>query len=335
MPLIEANVLDVLKACEVDQAAQTIKIVAQLDRSVYEGTNEVLTRLGGKWNKSTGAHVFPYDPSTLLQAVLDTREMPPKNPTAFFPTPKSVRHLILDTIVVPHCARVLEPSAGTGALADMIRSNSTGATIDVCEVLPINQSVLKAKGYNVVADDFMSYETTRKYNMVIMNPPFSLDGDQSAYITHFMHAWNNMLSLFGEIVCIVPTSWMHRTDKRSTEFREFVMEWLDYVPIEAGAFKESGTMVPTMMLTGQKTEVPWKRQHKGAWSGYASWHAWQFALYVDNDAKSQHQAYSIKTVEQFRPFALDMASKMVKEMEMSLRLDDNDIQELFNYYQGR
>jgi hypothetical protein len=331
MPLIEQNVLEVLQACEVDQAAQTIKIVAQLDRAVYAGTNEVLTRLGGKWNKSAGAHVFPYNPATLLKAVLDTKEMPPKNPTAFFPTPKVVRDLIQENLVISPNCRILEPSAGTGALADLIRSNSTCAHIDVCEVLPINQSVLKSKGYNIVAHDFMSYEPTRKYRLIVMNPPFSLEGDQSAYITHFFHAWE-MLADYGDIICIVPTSWMHRTDKRSTEFREFVMERMDYTPIEAGAFKESGTMIPTMMINGQKTPTPWKRDPASKWDGYPSWHAWQFALYIDNDCKLQARAYAIKDKETFRQFANKAVDDMVKEFNISLRLNESDIDAMFKYY---
>lgn len=58
----------------------------QVTPTLYKEINEVLTRLGGKWKGGrTKAHVFQEDPSFLVEYVLSTAVMPPKNPDAFFP----------------------------------------------------------------------------------------------------------------------------------------------------------------------------------------------------------------------------------------------------------
>src|SRR5579885_3284456 len=88
---ISAKALAVLREMECDSDRARITS-GQLDRPLYEEVNEVLVRLGGKWKGGrTAAHVFPYyDPRPLLAGVVTTGIRPPKNPTAFFPTPPAL-----------------------------------------------------------------------------------------------------------------------------------------------------------------------------------------------------------------------------------------------------
>src|ERR671925_807732 len=68
----------------------------QVAPTLYTEVNEVLTRLGGKWKGGrTKAHVFQEDPTLLIEYVLSSAVMPPKNPEAFFPTPKEVARGIM------------------------------------------------------------------------------------------------------------------------------------------------------------------------------------------------------------------------------------------------
>jgi len=63
----------------------------QVAPTLYREINEVLIRLGGKWKGGrTKAHVFQEEPALLIEYVLSTALMPPKNPEAFFPTPNQV-----------------------------------------------------------------------------------------------------------------------------------------------------------------------------------------------------------------------------------------------------
>ncbi len=97
----------------------------QLERSLYEEVNEVLTRLGGKWKGGkTAAHLFDtVDAAKLrdcLDIVLATGLMPAKNPNAFYFTPKPVQKRMLELfkamIRLKSGMRFLEPSAVKGHL---------------------------------------------------------------------------------------------------------------------------------------------------------------------------------------------------------------------------
>ena len=45
--------------------------------------------------------------------------------------------------------------------------------IDCIEIDPNMQHILKGKGYRVVYNDFLKYDTMKEYDLIIMNPPFS------------------------------------------------------------------------------------------------------------------------------------------------------------------
>jgi hypothetical protein len=102
----------------------------------------------------------------------------------FYPTPKHLIERMLEGIDVTEVQTWLEPSAGKGDLADFIcerwnhrnyRYSETKEKpdIDVIEIVPELQHILKGKGYRVVHDDFLSFETFKRYDVIIMNPPFS------------------------------------------------------------------------------------------------------------------------------------------------------------------
>ncbi|SRR6266487_378717 len=62
----------------------------ELPEKVYREVKEVCVRLGGRWNKSSQAFLFAYDPMQALEIVRASGKMPPKNPYAHFQTPDSV-----------------------------------------------------------------------------------------------------------------------------------------------------------------------------------------------------------------------------------------------------
>src|SRR5690625_4618317 len=72
--------------------------------------------------------------------------------------------------------RILEPSAGKG---DMIRyikermGRREHYPIDAIENDPRLVNALMGEGHSVVWDDFLTYETYKEYDYIVMNPPFS------------------------------------------------------------------------------------------------------------------------------------------------------------------
>jgi hypothetical protein len=284
---LSEQALTVLQMATVDSLKQSVAITGKLERSLYEEVDEALTRCGGKWTKKVKAHVFPYDPAPLIQAILETGEMPPKNPTAFFPTPADVVSDLLSAVPwgwMPDDTRILEPSAGTGALLDAIRmrqklNEGDGWAIDCCEVLELNRAQLRAKGYTVVAEDFLEYQPEEQYDLIVMNPPFSVEEDSLAYITHIEHAFS-MLKNGGKLLAIAPPGFKFRQDKRSVDFFLLVASHGVIWDNPEGAFKESGTGVATVNIEMTKLDQSWRRQ---PYNGWPSWHAWLLSLYADQD----------------------------------------------------
>lgn len=93
----------------------------------------------------------------------------------FYPTPKPLFQRLLSGKRFLD-GLILEPSAGKG---DMIRyiidmmGRRENYPIDAIESDPRLVNTLMGAGYNVVWDDFLTYETFKEYDYIIMNPPFS------------------------------------------------------------------------------------------------------------------------------------------------------------------
>jgi len=133
----------------------------------------------------------------------------------FFPTPPSVCTEMVEMAEITEGMDVLEPSAGNGNIADAIKS-ITGVVCDVCEVSSELRAILEAKGYNVVDFDFLSYND-KKYDRIIMNPPFSnrMDGE------HIQHAYS-LLKPNGRIVAIAGEGIFIGSDKKAVAFRDWI-----------------------------------------------------------------------------------------------------------------
>ena len=249
---IELEVLDILKACDVDGSSVTLP--RQLDRKLYLKVNDTLERIGGKWNRKAKTHLFEDDPRALFYWMLETGTQPPKNPTSYFPTSAHIAERM--TAAIPATAkRILEPSAGTGNIARAIRDYCVYQKIDMqldcCELVTTFQEKLKDQGFSIVASDFLQYQPDYGYDAIVMNPPFSLESDPLAYITHIEHAWS-MLNPNGIIVAIAPSGFAFKQDKRTKALRELVQLFGNWQDLAAGAFKDAGTLVNTLLLSMQK-----------------------------------------------------------------------------------
>lgn len=118
----------------------------------------------------------------------------------FYPTPKNLIAKMLDKVDLSTVRDILEPSAGKGDILDYIqdkfRYHRNKFIFDAIEIVPELRSILKGKGYNVVFDDFLSFNTFKNYDLLVMNPPFS-DGDK-----HLLKALE-LQSQGGQVVCLL------------------------------------------------------------------------------------------------------------------------------------
>ena len=247
--MVDADVMEVLKTawCE---GLKLYLPPAQMERKLYERTNEVLTRIGGKWKGGkTRAHVFEDDPAPLLAEVLSTGIMPLDNPLDFYRTPAEVVERMVSIAGDMSGSIVLEPSAGDGAIVEQVVSKYPSAIIHAVEVDAKRADKLRQKfsGVNVTQADFMAHASIIP-DVVLMNPPFTLQGDKLAYITHINKAYQAMKE-GGKLVAIAPASLKFRSDKRTSDLREFVLSHGTIEDLPSGVFGESGTMVSTVLVS--------------------------------------------------------------------------------------
>ncbi len=100
----------------------------------------------------------------------------------FYPTPREVAEKMLSHISnkeLRNIEDILEPSAGDGRLIDYIlekRKNNYlygDVTTDVIEIDNTLRNVLEGKSYTLIGKDFLSFNTDKHYDLIIMNPPFN------------------------------------------------------------------------------------------------------------------------------------------------------------------
>jgi predicted RNA methylase len=258
-------VIDVLnRSTTVDNR---LDLPEQLDRKEYDAIKKVINAVGGKWNRSAGTHLWPagVDVATVIEPVLLTGKVTDERKLydAFY-TPADIAKQVIDAAEIWPGQLVLEPSAGMGALA--LPAAHAGAEVVAYELRPltwvehglsplkINDDVTAEAGHIGGGDghitlhtgvDFLTVDRDPVYDRVVMNPPFSNQAD----MRHVRHA-ARFVTPGGRLVAIMSPSFMFRTTKVASDFRD----WLDEHPhditaLPDGAFKPAGTGVRTDLLT--------------------------------------------------------------------------------------
>lgn len=239
--VIDSEVMSVLREGRLDGQAFYLP-ARQLERKLYERVNKALALAGGKWNTSKKAHVFVKDPQIKLGDAIATGTIvnDKKRLQAFY-TPKALAQFVaMEASVEGHV--VLEPSAGEGALADACRI-SEAKQVRCFEIDPDACRILENKGYQVLCTDFLKQRPLAIYTRVVMNPPFANDQD----IAHVEHALQWVMRKFILVALMggnqSRTKFQDLIARLRSQGREYQI-----TPIPAGAFKESGTMIETIML---------------------------------------------------------------------------------------
>ena len=133
----------------------------------------------------------------------------------FFPTPPEV----IEKMVAPYAGRlgsatILEPSAGNGAILEYITktgieyeytahngtvhrltATANPKRVYAVEHNPELQMILQQKGYRLAGEDFLTYWPDIRFNLALINPPFSHGAE------HLLHAWDILDG--GDIACLL------------------------------------------------------------------------------------------------------------------------------------
>lgn len=210
----------------------------QLDRHVRAEVGLVLGGLGGvkddeRLASMNGRWRFDYDVSDALREVLASGTVPDQRAHQYYPTPEALARRVVELADVSDGDRVLEPSAGQGAIADLL----PGDRLKCVEASKLHCAVLRGKGHDVDEGDFLEWkpEPGKNPTRVVMNPPF----DRRQWVDHVEYAARVLSREPGSrIVAILPEG-----APRRFELPGFTLSWS---PPVAGAF--AGTSVSVVVL---------------------------------------------------------------------------------------
>lgn len=102
----------------------------------------------------------------------------------FYPTPRPLIAKMLEGVRLGEVESALDLGAGRGDIAQYIadawrhRHDRRGrAGIDVVEINPEFQHILRGKGFRVIHDDILTFRTHKVYDLIIGNLPFSIGAE--------------------------------------------------------------------------------------------------------------------------------------------------------------
>lgn len=162
-------------------------------------------------------------------------------------TPSELAARMVETAGLEPGSHVLEPEAGTGAIAD--EAKKVTPNVDCIERVYDFRELLELKGHRVIGHDFLLLDPRPQYDAILMNPPFSDE------YRHLQHAYG-FLKPGGVLVSVCSNRVLHPVmGRKHQEFQEWLRE-RDYRIEETGARFEM-TGISTILLTLRK---PTERQ---------------------------------------------------------------------------
>lgn len=213
-----------------------------LERSEYLQVKKLMESNGAKWKGGKVAG-FVCDHADEVLARLQGGDFSDrKKAYQFFETPievgKSMARQLCD---FKPGMRVLEPSAGRGALITAFRS-VYGEDIcpDYCELMPDNHRELAEKFGDCqdVGDDFLTAKgLTGQYDRIIANPPFT-KGQDMRHIRRMYDCLNDT----GRMVSLCSSHFRFASDKESVDFRDWLVRvGANVMQLPKNSFRSSGT----------------------------------------------------------------------------------------------
>jgi predicted RNA methylase len=203
------------------------------------------------------AHVFAEDPSAALDVAIGTGTFVRPQDFGCFPTPMELVQQMMQRADIQPGMRVLEPSAGDGAIANAAAAAAgSRSLVTAVELLPGNVRKLHAAGFtDVLEKDFLTLEPQPSFDVVCMNPPFGKMAD----IDHVLHA-ARFLKPTGRLVAITSPSWTSNSARKAQSFKDFVSQAQgEVLDVAAGAFAAAGTNIATRLISMEAVNFPWNR----------------------------------------------------------------------------
>lgn len=175
----------------------------------------------------------------------------------FYPTPQNLIDKMLDGLDWKMIHTVLEPSAGKGNIVEALKkkedfNNRWYTTIKLnidCIENDVNlRAVLKEKNFRVVHDDFLTYDTMKEYDLIIMNPPFS-NGCK-----HLLKALEMQQRNGGAVICLLNAETLKNKCNNERIMLNRMLTEVKAIGRELGLPSELVDKIPTDGLCGKTDE---------------------------------------------------------------------------------
>lgn len=168
----------------------------------------------------------------------------------YFATPEPVGLKMVEWAGIKPGDKVLEPSAGHGAIARFFPERTEVTMVEPS--LNLSQRAALAKGgARIVNQRFEDFNRTNKYDAIVMNPPYGMGG-KTAY-EHLEKATQHLRE-GGRIVALLPRGGL--ADRRLVDFMPLAEEngihVVADISMPSSTFERAGTKVNTRVLVLEK-----------------------------------------------------------------------------------
>lgn len=169
----------------------------------------------------------------------------------FYPTPPELAQQAWNKFDSHNVTALLEPSAGRGDLIEYA-GRHYHHRIDCIEAMADNIAILKSKNLTVIDTDFLTFQTSKIYSHLFLNPPFNQG------VKHVLKAWDILKN--GELVAIINASTIENPNSVEKRFLASLIEEHGDVEFVDSAFttpetqRKTPVRVALVHLTKQSTD---------------------------------------------------------------------------------
>jgi len=247
-------------ACE----GPRVTIASQLAPDHWRQVKTILEKLGAVYVERASAFEFEpdRDARTLLGEALGAgRVMHDANRFGYVPTPAELAEDLVKAYA--ECppksngrVRVLEPSAGTGrfvtAAAEWIGREWLHVTAVEPDARRVRQ-IERGEHVTVIEETFEAFAARaraagERFDLILMNPPFSVPGEATIWVTHLRAAWQ-LLAPGGRLVAIVPARVLRKGSRGPVGAAQELVAFNGHgCELERDAFAESGIVYDTAVV---------------------------------------------------------------------------------------
>lgn len=160
-------------------------------------------------------------------------------------TSQSVINQMIGNVIFQNGSRILEPSAGSGDLAQGILEHNPDVLLDCVELNKELRETLINKGFNVIGEDFLQLKVNEIYDFIIAAPTYKNNID----VVHIMHMFNH-LKVGGTIISLSHPAWITGDCSSQKYFREWLLD-KDYSMrmLKDNSFVEKYMTQPSLIMT--------------------------------------------------------------------------------------